>query len=53
MRPLIDQHFPGTGDDKVRQLLKVGETGGAQASGPGASLDWEAVLDVYKKRHAC
>lgn len=51
VKPLITRQFPGAGDDKLRILVRVGDVGGAQSEGPGSLIDFEKLLEVYRKRH--
>jgi hypothetical protein len=39
-------------DDKVKCVMRVGEVQGPSAGGPGSLVDYERVLEVYRKRHA-
>lgn len=49
---LINRHFKGLSDDKLRQVFKVGELQGANSEGIGNRFDYMRILDVYKSRHA-
>ena len=51
IKPLVTRQFPQAGDDKLKILVRVGDVGGAQSSGPGSLIDYEKLLEVYRKRH--
>jgi hypothetical protein len=39
-------------DEKIKCVMRVGEVQGPTAGGPGSVVDFERVLEVYRKRHA-
>jgi hypothetical protein len=49
---LLNHHYSGLGDDKIKCILKVAELQGANTDGIGNAYDYMRMLDVYRTRHA-
>jgi len=52
MTEVINKHFPGISEEKLRVVLRVAELQGANQEGIGNQYDWMRLLDVYRNRHA-
>lgn len=50
MDEMINQHFQGLSEEKLKCVLRVGEVQGSSAAAE-AMYDYMKFLDVYKNRH--
>ena len=51
MDEMINQHFQGLSEEKLKCVLRVAEIQGSSAASE-AAYDYMKLLDVYKQRHA-